>query len=105
MAAWLDETGSAAGVAVAGEVARASRARSAVRGASALHAAVALLPMSSLAVLQAYDVSGLYPAFGEEIDAIVLGAVAVMELAGPILTQLAVRRAGEASPVAQREDR
>lgn len=56
---------------------------------------VALLPMSSLAVLQAYDVSGLYPEAGTEILAIVLGAVAIMEIAGPILTQFALRRAGE----------
>lgn len=64
---------------------------------------IALLPMSSLAVLQAYDVSELYPSFGDEIVAIVLGAVAVMELIGPVLTQLALRRVGEASPVAQPE--
>jgi len=58
---------------------------------------VALLPMSSLAVLQAYDVSDLYPDFGDDIVAIVLGAVAVMELIAPILTQIALRRAGESS--------
>lgn len=74
---------------------------------------VALLPMSSLAVLQAYDAAGLYPASaspaipasaaaGGEILAIVLGAVAVMELAGPILTQFALRRSGEAAPTAGR---
>ena len=59
---------------------------------------IALLPMSSLAVLQAYEVSELYPDFGDDIVAIVLGAVVVMELLGPILTQLALRRVGEASP-------
>ena len=59
---------------------------------------VALLPMSSLAVLQAYEVSELYANFGDEIIAIVLGAVVVMELLGPILTQLALRRVGETAP-------
>lgn len=58
---------------------------------------VALFPMSSLAVLQAYDVSELYPNFGDDIVAIVLGAVAVMELVAPILTQIALRRAGESA--------
>lgn len=80
---------------------------SAGRGRLAPHKAgwlgIALLPMSSLAVLQAYDVSELYPGFGDEIVAIVLGAVAVMELIGPVLTQLALRRVGEASPGVQQE--
>jgi Kef-type K+ transport system membrane component KefB len=58
---------------------------------------VALLPMSSLAVLQAGDVSGLYPDFGNDILAIVFGAVLVMELVGPILLQFVLRRVGEAS--------
>lgn len=71
------------------------------RGGLAPHKAswlgVALLPMSSLAVLQAYDVAELYPDFGDEIVAIVLGAVVVMELIGPIVTQLALRRVGESA--------
>jgi Kef-type K+ transport system membrane component KefB len=56
---------------------------------------VALLPMSSLAVLQAYEVSGLYADFGDDVVAIVLGAVVVMEIISPVLTQVALRRAGE----------
>ncbi len=74
---------------------------SALRGglapAKAAWLGVGLLPMSSLAVLQAYDVSELYPNFGDDIVAIILGAVLVMELLGPILTQFALRRVGEAS--------
>lgn len=58
---------------------------------------VAMWPMSSLAVLQAYDLADLYPEFGGEIVAIVLGAVVVMELLSPILTQYALRRVGEAA--------
>ena len=59
---------------------------------------VALLPMSSLAVLQAHEVAGLYADFGNEILAIVLGAVLIMELLGPVATQFALRRSGEAMP-------
>lgn len=59
---------------------------------------VALLPMSSLAVLQAHEVAGLYPGYGDDIVAIVLGAVLMMELIGPVATQLALRRTGEAQP-------
>lgn len=60
--------------------------------------ALALLPMSSLAVLQAHEVAGLYADFGDDIVAIVLGAVLVMELLGPVATQIALRRSGEATP-------
>lgn len=59
---------------------------------------VALLPMSSLAVLQAHDVAGLYADFGDDVLAIVLGAVLIMELLGPVATQIALRRSGEAMP-------
>lgn len=60
--------------------------------------AVSLLPMSSLAVLQAHDISALYADFGKDVLAIVLGAVLIMELIGPVLTQLALRKAGESFP-------
>ena len=56
---------------------------------------VALLPMSSLAVLQAYAVAGLYADFGNDVLSIVLGAVLIMELLGPVATQIALRRSGE----------
>lgn len=59
---------------------------------------LALLPMSSLAVLQAHEVARLYANFGDDILAIVLGAVLIMELVGPVATQIALRRTGEAMP-------
>lgn len=59
---------------------------------------VALLPMSSLAVLQAHEVAGLYTDFGDDILSIVLGAVLIMELLGPVATQVALRHTGEAMP-------
>ena len=60
--------------------------------------AVALLPLSGQAVTMVRDTVTLYPAFGRELAAIVLSAVVVLELLGPIATQLALRRAGEAHP-------
>lgn len=65
--------------------------------------ALSLLPMSSLAVLQAHDISTLYKDFGSEVLSIVLGAVLIMELLGPVLTQVALRHVGEAFPVRQSE--
>ncbi len=65
--------------------------------------ALSLLPMSSLAVLQAHDISTLYADFGVDVMSIVLGAVLIMETLGPVLTQIALRRAGEAFPSTQRE--
>jgi Kef-type K+ transport system membrane component KefB len=79
-----------------------SSGRSGLSPQKALWFGLALLPMSSLAVLQAYEVATLYPDSGDEIIAIVLGAVLVMELVGPILTQVALRRVGEAMPRQER---
>lgn len=62
--------------------------------------AVALLPMSGLAVVMVRDTVSLYPTFGRELAAVVLAAVAVLELLGPLATQYALQRAGEAHPVA-----
>ena len=60
--------------------------------------AVALLPMSGLAVVMVRDTVSLYPSFGRELAAVVLSAVVVLELLGPLATQFALRRAGEAHP-------
>lgn len=76
--------------------ARAFAAHSGLAPAKSGWLGVALLPMSGLAVLQAYELSALYADFGDEIVAIVLGAVVVMELVSPVLTQFALRRVGEA---------
>ena len=40
--------------------------------------------------------TGLYPEFGTELAAIVLSAVLILELVGPIAVDFALRRAGEA---------
>jgi Kef-type K+ transport system membrane component KefB len=60
--------------------------------------ALALLPMSGLAVVMVRDTTSLYPSFGRELAAVVLSAVVVLELFGPLATQFALRRAGEAHP-------
>jgi hypothetical protein len=60
--------------------------------------ALALLPLSGQAVIMVRDTVLLYPSFGRELAAVVLSAVVVLELIGPIATQLALKRAGEARP-------
>jgi hypothetical protein len=59
---------------------------------------VGLLPMSGLAVVMVYDTGTIFPGFGSELAVIVLSAVALLELFGPLATQYALRRAGEAHP-------
>jgi len=58
---------------------------------------VSMLPMSGLAVVMVWDTAALFPAFGTELAAVVLSAVAILELIGPLATQFALRRGGEAS--------
>jgi hypothetical protein len=44
------------------------------------------------------DTTLLYPEFGRELAAVVLSAVVILELVGPLATQFALRGAGEAHP-------
>ena len=70
-------------------------------GLSVRHASllvVALAPMSGLAVIMVHETSGLYPQLSTNVAPVVLAAVVILELLGPIATQYALRRAGEASP-------
>ncbi len=59
---------------------------------------LSLLPMSGLAVVMVYDTTALYPRFGAELAAVVLSAVALLELFGPLATQFALKQAGETHP-------
>ena len=59
---------------------------------------VALVPLSGSAVVMVRDTITLYPSFGRELAAVVLSAVVILELLGPLATQFALRRAGEARP-------
>ena len=61
---------------------------------------LSLLPMSGLAVVMVYDTATLYPRFGAELAAVVLSAVAVLEIIGPLATQFALKHAGETHPEA-----
>ena len=68
------------------------------RGAAGL-LCLALMPMSGTAVGMVHRTGELYPDFGAKLAAIVLSAVLILELIGPIAVQFALRRAGEAGEV------
>jgi len=52
-------------------------------------------PLSATAVFMAYEILALYPEIGRSALALPLFAAAIMELAGPALCQMALRRSGE----------
>ena len=54
-----------------------------------------LSPMSTLALLMAHDISKIFAEFRADMLDVFLGAVLVMEIAGPILTQVGLRISGE----------
>ncbi|HSD59372.1 MAG TPA: cation:proton antiporter, partial [Burkholderiales bacterium] len=58
------------------------------------------LPMSRFAIVLVASTMTLYPEFGARVSAVVLSAVALVELVGPVAVQAALRRCGEA----QREE-
>jgi Kef-type K+ transport system membrane component KefB len=58
--------------------------------------ALALMPMSGLAVVMVYETATLYPEVRASVAPVVLAAVVILELFGPIATQFAIRQAGEA---------
>jgi Kef-type K+ transport system membrane component KefB len=57
---------------------------------------IALTPMSGLALAMVQGTTNLYPEFGAKLAAIVLSAVLILELLGPLAVQFALKRAGEA---------
>jgi Kef-type K+ transport system membrane component KefB len=58
--------------------------------------ALALTPMSGLAVVMVYETASLYPEVRASVAPVVLAAVVILELLGPIATQFAIKQAGEA---------
>jgi Kef-type K+ transport system membrane component KefB len=54
------------------------------------------LPMSRIAIVLVASTMTLYPEFGARLAAVVLSAVALVELVGPVAVQVALRRSGEA---------
>ena len=71
---------------------------SGLKARQGLMLALALTPMSGLAVILLQDTQSLFPEFGRTLAGLVLPAVVLLEIAGPILTQLALKWAGEARP-------
>ena len=59
---------------------------------------LAMLPMSSLPLLMLHDILRVYPQFGAELTAALLGAITVMEIVGPLAVQYGLRLAGDAVP-------
>jgi Kef-type K+ transport system membrane component KefB len=63
---------------------------------------LALTPMSALAVIMVHGAAGVHPELGSRLASIVLAAVLVLEVLGPIAVKVAVRVAGEARTEAPR---
>ncbi|TAN52253.1 MAG: sodium:proton exchanger, partial [Betaproteobacteria bacterium] len=59
--------------------------------------AFALTPMSGVALVLVHDTARLYPQFGPALAAILVAAIAMLELLGPLLAHFALVRAGEAA--------
>jgi Kef-type K+ transport system membrane component KefB len=64
----------------------------------ALLLGIGMMPMSAIAVVMVQGASALNPEFGAKLSSIVLSAAVILELVGPLATQWALRRAGEAEP-------
>jgi len=57
-----------------------------------------LLPQAGVAIGMASLVSARFPTLGAQVNTIVLAGVLVFELVGPIITKIALTKAGEISP-------
>ena len=57
-----------------------------------------LLPQAGVAIGMAQLVVAQFPQFGAQVNAIVLAATLVYELVGPVITKVALTRAGEIKP-------
>jgi Kef-type K+ transport system membrane component KefB len=56
---------------------------------------VALVPMSSVALLLTLDTGATFPAFASGLGLALMSCIVILELAGPIVVQVALRTAGE----------
>lgn len=59
---------------------------------------LALAPMSGISVMLVADLSRFFPELGSELVGVVLAAVIIMEILGPLMTHFALKQAGEAAP-------
>lgn len=71
---------------------------SGIRRGKGFYLGLGLAPMSGLAVVLVQDVGDLYPSFPRDLFVIVLAAVSLLELIGPVLTKIALTRAKETRP-------
>lgn len=60
--------------------------------------ALALTPMSAVALILVQETAGRYPAFDASLAPVVVAAVVTLELVGPLAVRFALVRAGEADP-------
>jgi Kef-type K+ transport system membrane component KefB len=56
---------------------------------------ISLAPMSSVALLLTLDTSTMFPAFGSGMGLVLMSCIVILELAGPIMVQKALKAAGE----------
>jgi Kef-type K+ transport system membrane component KefB len=56
---------------------------------------ISLVPMSSVALLLTLDTSMMFPAFGSGMGLVLMSCIVILELAGPIVVQKALKAAGE----------
>ena len=56
-----------------------------------------LMPMSGVALIMARETSAIYPELGPTLVAVMLAAIAMLELLGPLVAHFAIVRAGEAA--------
>ena len=61
----------------------------------AISLGIALVPMSSVALLLTLDTAIDFPEFAFGLGMVLMSWIVILELAGPILVQIALRRAGE----------
>jgi hypothetical protein len=54
--------------------------------------------MSGVAIVMVQDATSLDPDFGARLSAIILAAVAILDLIGPLAAQFSLTLAGEAHP-------
>jgi Kef-type K+ transport system membrane component KefB len=57
-----------------------------------------MLPMSSLPLLMAHDIGKIFPQFDQDLGAIFIAAIIIMEIVGPLAVQWGLRFAGETLP-------
>jgi Kef-type K+ transport system membrane component KefB len=63
---------------------------------------VALMPMSSVALLLTLETGAAFPAFASGLGLTVMSCIVILELAGAILVQISLRRAGETAETSQK---